>query len=760
MILVEPKKRPLHKSLLRVLKKESLGLDNLPTTKEQWQNFINKIDQILIANDEDRYLLERSLELTSLEMQDLINESQEKYRQRINALLKVIPDMIFYLDEQGKYVDLISCGTEEYPCDNSDKKEGKHISEVFPKTYAKEIEKANSKALEKNILTTIEYETKVDGVIKFFEVRILPTPLKENNLKTSVIIIRDITLQKKSIFYHQVMSRVFQEAQEGIFILSLDGEYIGHNRAFSKIFGFDEEEVPPLDIHFYSKFFSKEDYKKIKESMRKYGSFKGESTIRKDNGEEVLALISIDTIKPSDRISGYILAIITDISELQKSREELYYIATHDALTGLPNRKFTLENINRSIKKLSRDQKRGALIFIDLDDFKLINDLLGHKAGDEVLCEVTKRIESRIRASDLFGRLGGDEFVLFLEDIEGVDDISSLAQNIIDILTFPFDIGGSKHRIGASLGIAIFPDDARESETLLQHADRAMYEAKECGKNRYSFYSKSLKHSIKEFKRVKRILKRAMKHKGMCLFYQPQFEIQTGKIVGIEALVRIDKKVGGGIGPNDFIPVAKESGLIVALSKWILEETCKQISKLQNLYGMNDIYVSINVSDRQVMDEKWADEVAFFIKKYNINPNLLEFELTEDILIQSRQSGFKTLKKLRALGCRLAIDDFGTGLMSLNSLEPEMIHRVKIDQSFIAKLDKKDENARRLIKASILLAHSMGVITVAEGVEKQAQKDELISLECDQAQGYLLASPLNNKDVLKFILKSSIDQAS
>jgi EAL domain-containing protein (putative c-di-GMP-specific phosphodiesterase class I) len=284
-----------------------------------------------------------------------------------------------------------------------------------------------------------------------------------------------------------------------------------------------------------------------------------------------------------------------------------------------------------------------------------------------------------------------------------------------------------------------------------------MYEAKECGKNRYSFYNKKMKHSIKEFRRIERILRRALRHKGLCLFYQPQFEIQTGKIVGIEALVRIDNKIGGGLGPRDFIPVAKESGLIVSLSRWILEEACRQISKFQNLYSLDDIYLSLNISDRQIMDESWADEVVFLIKKYKINPHLLEFELTEEMFMQSKQSGFKNLKRLRDIGCRFALDDFGTGLMSLNSLEPDMIHRIKIDQSFIAKLGR-DKDAKRVIKAAISLAHSLGLVTVAEGVEKKIQKEELLSLECDQAQGYLLSNPLNNRDILKFILKHSLQK--
>ncbi len=752
MILLEDKINSLHKSLLRVLKKHSLSIKNPPKNEQEWQEFIYKINQLLISNDEDRYLLERSLEITSAEMQELLDESQKRYQARINALLKVIPDIIFYLDEDGKYLDLISEG-EKHPYLLENIQPGDDISKIFPKNTAKIIKDANKRAIESGKLTTIEYENKIDGEHKYFEVRVMPTPLIENGLKTSVVIVRDITSSKKSIFYYQMMSKIFQEAQEGIFVVSLEGEYIGHNRAFAKIFGFRENQIPPLDYKEYEKFFNRSDYKKIRLSIAKYGSFKGEVLIKRDDGKEILVLVSIDTIKPLKGLVGYRLAILTDISELQKSREELYYTATHDALTGLPNRKFILENIEKSLSRLLREKKKGALIFIDLDDFKLINDLLGHKAGDELLVEVTKRIKSRIRSSDLFGRLGGDEFLLFVENIKNSDDIANLAQNIIDILTFPFEIEGSEHKIGASLGIAIFPTDAKDADTLLQCADRAMYEAKECGKNRYSFYNKSMKHSVKEFKRIERILKRALRYKGLCLFYQPQFEIQTGKIVGVEALVRIDNKIGGGVGPRDFIPVAKESGLIVPLSRWILEEACKQVSKLQNIYSLDDIYISLNISDRQVMDEGWADEVAFLIKKYNINPHLIEFELTEEILMQSKQNGFKNLKKLREIGCRFALDDFGTGLMSLNSLEPDMIHRIKIDQSFISKLGV-DKDAKRIIKASISLAHSLGLVTVAEGVEKEIQKEELLSLECDQAQGYLLSSPLNSKDILKFILEN------
>jgi diguanylate cyclase (GGDEF)-like protein/PAS domain S-box-containing protein len=749
---------PLHKSLLRVLKKHSLGIEKLPATQEEWQEFLKRVDQLLSSNDEDRYLLERSLEITSREMQELIDASQKKYQNKINSLLQVIPDMIFYLDENGKYLELIADGSDDYFYKPVDKAQGEHISKIFPKDYAKAIQKKNKEAIRENRLKTIECQMADESDFKrFYEVRIMPTPLLEGGIKTSVVIVRDITDRKQSMFYYQMMSKVIEDAQEGIFIASLTGEYIGHNRAFLNIFGFDESTKPELTFDKCAKFFDDATYRKIKEAIDGTGRFKGEATVIREDGSRVLTLLSINTISPQRGMKGYRVAIVSDISELHKSREELYYTATHDALTGLPNRKFILESISKSIKRLRREGKKGALIFIDLDNFKAINDLLGHKAGDELLCQVTERVKSRIRSSDLFGRLGGDEFLLFIENIESVDSVANLAQTIINILTTPFNLEGSEHKIGASLGIAIFPDDSDDADELLQYADKAMYNAKENGKNGYFFYSRAMEKSVQEFKRVEKIIEKALKYGGFCLYYQPQFEMKSCEIVGIEALVRLDERLGKGIGPREFIPVAKESGLIVPLSKWILEEACKQISKWQNVYGIKDIYISLNVADRQIMDEKWADEVAELIYRYQIDPNLLEFEITEDILMQSRQTNFRTLRKLRAIGCRLALDDFGTGIMSLSTLEPNMIHRIKIDQSFISKLDR-DPMAKRIIKASISLAHSMELITVAEGVEKQSQRDELISLKCDQAQGFLLANPLKSSDILKFMVKhSSID---
>jgi diguanylate cyclase (GGDEF)-like protein/PAS domain S-box-containing protein len=550
-----------------------------------------------------------------------------------------------------------------------------------------------------------------------------------------------------------MMSKVIENAQEGIFIVSLSGEYIGHNKAFLKMFGFRDDVKPNITFEKCERFFDKKTYKKIKDALNSQGYFKGEATVIRESGDRILTLLSINTINPQKGMKGYRVAIVSDITELQKSREEIYYTATHDALTGLPNRKFILDSIGKTLKRLERDGKKGALIFVDLDEFKLINDLLGHKAGDDLLCQVTKRVKSKIHPSDLFGRLGGDEFLLFIE-IDDIETVSRLAQSIINVLTTPFSINGSEHKIGASLGISIFADDTNELDTLLQYADKAMYKAKERGKNRYYFYNSAMENSVQEVKRIERVLREALENDGFSLYYQPQFEIKSCKIVGIEALVRIDKRFGQGIGPKEFIPVAKESGLIVPLSKWILEEACKQISKWQNVYGLDQLYISLNVTDRQIMDEKWTDEVSELINRYQIDPSLLEFEITEDILMQSKQTRFRTLLKLRQIGCRLALDNFGKGIISIASLEPDMIQKIKIDQSFISKMDH-DMTARRVVKASISLAHSMELITVAKGVEEESQIEDLLSLNCDQAQGFLLSDPLRSKDILKFIIKNS-----
>ncbi|WP_456383020.1 EAL domain-containing protein [Hydrogenimonas sp.] len=747
----------MHRLLRRILKKSGLSADRVPSS-EGWYKFLEKLDETFVSNDEDRYLLERSLDISSKEMEELLEASKESYQQRISALIKVIPDLIFYVDEDGRYLDILSQGKDELLYIPRDRIIGKKMDEIFPEEYYRVFYDATREAIETNRLKIINYSMVGKGERRFFEARIMPTNIKEKGKRTTIAIVRDMTAEKRSIEYLNVIKKIFEDATEGILIASRDGDYLEVNDAFCRMIGVEKNRLPGFGLKDFSRFLDRETMAHIHRSIDTKSYFHGEVTVLRDDGSKLLAWLTIDTVFNENGEATYRVAMLTDISELQASREKLRFTATHDALTKLPNRTLLFERLNEALKRAKRSERNGALFFIDLDNFKEINDTAGHSAGDRVLVECAERIKRVLRESDIFGRLGGDEFLLIIENIKHIETPIHVAKRILQAINQPFEIGEESFELGASIGIAFFPEDSRETEELVQFADMAMYRAKEKGKNRFQYYSKSLDTNVKRHYMVERALKDALRHGRYYLLYQPQLDLGSGKVTGVEALLRVDETVIGLISPTEFIPIAEESDLILKIGKWVFEECCRQIL-LWKEEGIDDLLVAINLSRRQLMDEGWGPFVEETIESYGIDPSNIEFEITETTFMHSKKLGYQTITSLQEMGFKFSIDDFGTGYSSLANLKQFTVDKLKIDRSFVTDI-VENESDRAIVKASIALAKALGLSTIAEGVETAAQQALLRKLGCDEMQGYHFCKPKPPADIPAFLKNQNPSQKS
>jgi len=433
-------------------------------------------------------------------------------------------------------------------------------------------------------------------------------------------------------------------------------------------------------------------------------------------------------------------------------REEALYRQAHfDELTGLPNRQLLKDRLEQHLVQARRDDHSGALLFIDLDRFKEINDVFGHSVGDVVLAQAAERILSEVRETDTVARLGGDEFVILLPNLIADNTIRTTAARILNRLGEPFPVRGTNHFLGASIGIVVFPDDGGSVETLLKNADSAMYRAKEAGRSRFEFFSQELDAESRRKIELEHDLRIAVGSGSLAVHYQPQFDLKDGTICGAEALMRWNHDSLGEIAPAEFIQLAEDSGLIVEMGNWIVNQTCADLRRILDK-GLHPGSMSINVSTRQLRDANFAAHVLEAVHRHGIHPGYLQLEITETTVAQNRDAAISILNNLRKAGVQIAIDDFGTGYSSLSYLQEMPFDRIKIDKSFI-KLIGSGGNSEKICRTIIKMAHELGKQSIAEGVETTEQADFLLENGCDSVQGYLYSYPLAQADFLHFVEK-------
>ena len=437
--------------------------------------------------------------------------------------------------------------------------------------------------------------------------------------------------------------------------------------------------------------------------------------------------------------TGY-RGIGSDITERKATEQRIEYLAYHDALTGLPNRLLVQDRFEQAMAQAERAQHKVALVYLDLDNFKAINDSLGHAAGDELLKEVAQRLRRCVRDSDTISRQGGDEFLLVLRDLPDTEIVSTIVIKLIERLQAPIQLGEQELSTSASVGVAIGPDDGRDFETLRKKADMAMYRSKESGRNTYHFFDPTMDTEASEHLQLRNGLRRALERNEFILYFQPQYELLDGRLVGVEALLRWQHPERGLVAPGHFIGVAEESGLIVPLGAWVLREACRQAMDWRKA-GLPPVTMSVNLSAIQFRRGDIEQSVLAALAESGLPPAQLELELTESMLIQNVESVVVAVRQLKQHGVQLSIDDFGTGYSSLSYLKRFDIDRLKIDQSFVRDLTSDPDDAA-IVRAIIQMAQSLNLQTIAEGVETAEMAQQLRAYGCDQAQGYHYARPM------------------
>lgn len=535
----------------------------------------------------------------------------------------------------------------------------------------------------------------------------------------------------------------FENTIEGIVITNAQEQFLAVNRAFSTISGYSEVEAlgqtPRL---LQSGLHDADFYTELWDTVRREGRWQGEIWNRRKNGEIYPEWLTISSVYDSvGEVINYI-GVFTDISQLKHSEEKLAYLAHYDPLTGLPNRLLLYSRLEHALEQMRRFGQMLAVLFIDLDRFKNVNDSLGHPAGDDLLKAIAKRLGDRVRRSDTLARLGGDEFVIVLEKIHSSDEVATVAQQLLELLAQPFVLSsGHEVYVDGSIGISIAGSDTIDAVQLIRNADTAMYQAKTSGGGMFRFYNEMMTQALNERLDLESKLRRALERQELKLYYQPQVDTTSGAIIGLEALARWEHPELGNIVPARFIPIAEETGLIAILGEWSLRTACFQIQVWRE-QGLIPPRLAVNLSPRQFHQQRLPDLVGAILLETGLPADWLELEITESTIMHQPEQAEATLRSLKQLGVRLAVDDFGTGYSSLSYLQRFALDRLKIDRSFISELPHKHGNAT-IVAAIIAMAHNLNLEVLAEGVETADQLELLSSYGCESYQGYYYSYPLN-----------------
>ena len=675
---------------------------------------------------------------------EALRQSEEKYR----SILENIEEGFFEVDLAGNFTFfnnstclLLGYSREEMAGINyrqyTDEENAKKVFQIFNSVY-------------KTSVTAKEFDWLIirkDGTKRYVEATISLKKDPSGQPSGFQGFTHDVTERKQSEEAlrqsEEKYRSILQNIQEAYFEVDLIGNFTFFNDSLCRITGCSKEELTGAN---YTRFSDKENSKNVFLAFNKVYST-GDATegfdwliIRKDGTKRYIEA-SVSLKKDSSGKPLGFKGVIRDISERKRIEQELNYMATHDALTGLPNRLMFSQLLNQSIQSAKRNKKQSAIFFIDLDRFKIINDTLGHEAGDQLLQEIAKRFRQSLRAVDVVGRLGGDEFIILIDDFMNMNQVKKVAHKILATAIKPMVLMGEECRVTASIGVSIYPKDGQDEQSLMKNADIAMYFAKEEGKNNVQFYSKNIHSHSNERLSIETNLRMAMERKEFSLEYQARLDFKTGDITGVEALLRWNNSFLGSVTPTQFIPVAEETGLIVPIGRWVLKTACAQNVAWQR-QGLPPVCMAVNLSLRQLLDDNLLEDIKTVLKETGMEANLLELEITESMVMHNPSRLISLLTKIKEMDVRLAIDDFGTGYSSLAHIKHFPIDTLKVDRSFIRNIPQDSED-KAITEAIISMGKTLSLTVVAEGVETEEQENFLREHVCDEMQGFYFSKPIS-----------------
>ncbi|MEF8697907.1 MAG: EAL domain-containing protein [Candidatus Accumulibacter sp. UW20] len=557
----------------------------------------------------------------------------------------------------------------------------------------------------------------------------------------------------------ELWATVFEASSESILITDGQRTILTVNRSFCRSTAYERREVVGRLPHLLRSDHHPDGfYDELWEAVGQRGSWQGEMWIRRKTGETFPVWAVFNAVRDdNDQITHHIASWL-DISERKADEQRISHLAQHDVLTDLPNRALCAERLRMALQQAERHQRRVAVLFIDLDRFKNVNDSLGHHIGDGLLRSMAHQLQCAVRVGDTVSRMGGDEFVVILSDVADVQEIRQIVdRRLLHRIAQPHNIDGAELHVSCSIGIAVYPEDGREIDTLMRNADAAMYQAKALGRNNAQFFTIEMDRRARERMQIENDLRGAIERQELRVYYQPRVECRSGRLLGAEALVRWQHPQHGLMTPASFIPVAEDSGLIIPLGTWVLNEACGQQARWRGS-GFANLAISVNLSAEQLRDPALLDTLRDIIARYDISPAMIELEITESLLMEHVSPTIDLLLAIKAIGISLSIDDFGTGYSSLNYLHRFPIDKLKIDQSFVRDM-LDDPNDLAITRAVIGLGHTLGLRVVAEGVEKIEEMRVLSAAGCDELQGYLFGKPMPANEFEHWRRSVDLDQA-
>jgi len=539
----------------------------------------------------------------------------------------------------------------------------------------------------------------------------------------------------------RLFARIFDTIHEGVIVSDAENNIEFVNPAFSQITGYSQEEVSGKNMYMlYSGLMEEPLYRFMWHSINETGHWQGEMANIHKNGTSYVEWLSIHTLKDEQGIVSHYITIFSDISERKTAEARLVYMAKHDVLTDLPNRVLLQDHLTQAIIHAEQEKCSVAVMLMDIDRFKVVNDALGHLVGDKLLQEAANRIRETVRAVDIVSRQGGDEFVIMLPNIIQTSILDTIALGLLKAVSVPYFINGHEIEVTTSIGISLYPSHGQDGDVLIKHADAAMYYAKKVGRDNYQFFTGEMRDRAQEHITIEKKLRHALERNELCLHYQPQVDLRDGRIIGVESLLRWNHPESGMISPGQFIPIAEENGMIVPIGEWVLHEACRQNQAWREM-GFPEITMGVNLSAIQFQQENLGEIIVAALYKAGLVASGLELEITEGAMMQDAEAAISLLHVLNDFGVNLSIDDFGTGYSSLSYLKRFPINKLKIDQSFVRDATTNSDDAA-ITSTIISMGRNLKLKVIAEGVETAEQQAFLKQHGCDEMQGFLFSRPI------------------
>ena len=671
-------------------------------------------------------------------------EQEEKLRalNLLDAISNSTPDIIFTEDLQGRFtfVNQATCRALGRPAAEV---LGSPAGAFFADRDRQRIAALNAAVIESGDIVAREGEMTTALGRRWYLCTLGPLREPDGRISGVFGVVHDITERRRQQEHQRQWAKAFEATRDGVIICDAKGRIESVNRAFTEITGYEPDDAigcTPALLH--SGRHDAAFYRELWASVAANGHWRGEIWNRRKDGEIYPEWLTINAVRDEAGVVTNYVGVFTDITRVKRDEAELQRLANYDLLTELPNRRLLNTRLEHALARTRRRGGRLALLYIDLDGFKTVNDSLGHPAGDELLTRIARRLKDRVRAGDTLGRPGGDEFLVIAELLHGPEDAVALAQDLLAAVARPVALaGGHEVYVTASIGISVFPDDGCSDATaMLRDADAALYRAKEQGRNGWCFFTHELNRQAMAKLETEVALRHALQRGELLLHYQPKVCASSGRIVGVEALLRWQRG-DELVPPGRFIPIAEQSSLILDIGAWVIDEACAQQARWR-AQGLAMPRVAVNVAARQFAAGNLDTVVNEALRRHGVAPSSLELEVTESMLVDTPAGGIEMLRRLKEVGIRLSLDDFGTGYSSLAYLRQFPIDALKIDKSFVDQIDSGPQGSA-IVDAVIALAHRLGLTVVAEGVETAAQQAHLRRQGCDELQGFALGRPMS-----------------